>query len=93
MVVETINEYDGVQKLMGWYQLAIFDKIVLEDLEEIRNMDDVRSLVKKVQHNGLSHIELFRKQAKMMKKGAPNPAQISELEVGLLEVEKKFLKQ
>ena len=90
IVVETVSEYNDVQKLMEWYKLILIDQLQLEDLEAINTIDDVDALKDKCKKNGLAHIELFKEQANIMKKNAPSPSAIVELEDRVNEIEKVF---
>jgi len=90
IVVETVSEYNEVQKLMEWYKLIVFDQLQLKDLEAINSIHDVDSLKAKYRKNGLSHINLFKEQANIMKKNAPNPSAIVEFEDSVNEIEKYF---
>lgn len=93
IIVETISEVNNVQKLMEWHKLIVIDEVLLTDLEKIARLSDVDDLKKKYRKNGISHIELFREQAKIIKKEAPNPTAIVELEKGVDEIEKSFKKE
>lgn len=75
IVVETVSEYNDVQKLMEWYKLILIDQLQLEDLEAINTIDDVDALKDKCKKNGLAHIELFKEQANIMKKMPQVPQQ------------------
>ena len=90
IVAETVTEYNEVQKLMEWYKLIVIDQLQLKDLEAIKNIQDVDSLKEKYKKNGLSHIVLFKEQANIMKKNAPNPSAIVEFEDRVNEIEKYF---
>ncbi len=90
IVLKTVSEYNEVEKLMGWYELIIFDQLKVEDLEAINSIDDVESLKEKYRKNGLVNIELFRELANILKKNAPNPSPIVELENSVNEIEKDF---
>jgi hypothetical protein len=93
IIVETISEFNKVQNLMEWHKLIIIDQMLLNDLEKISGLSDVEDLIKKYKKNGISHIELFNKQAKIIKKDAPNPTAIVELEKNVDDIEKYFKKE
>lgn len=93
IIVETISEANKVQRLMEWHKQIIMDEVLLNDLETIASLSDVDDLKKEYRKNGISHIELFKEQAKIIKKEAPNPRVIVELEKGVDEIEKSFKKE
>jgi hypothetical protein len=78
---------------MEWHKLIIIDQVLLNDLEKISSLSDVEDLIKKYKKNGILHIELFNKQAKIIKKDAPNTTAIVELEKSVDEIEKYFKKE
>ena len=90
VVLETITQHSEVQKLMGWYGLIVSSQFDVKELEKINNMNDVEATILKYKRNGLSHIKLFREVAERMKKDAPNPEAILELEKSVTEMEKSF---
>ncbi|MFX0203693.1 MAG: hypothetical protein ACFFCW_46945 [Candidatus Hodarchaeota archaeon] len=90
IVQKTVSEYDKFEKLMERYKLIIYDQLKLEDLEAINSIDDIASLKEKYRENGLTNIKLFREQANILKKNAPNPSPIVELENSVNEIEKVF---
>lgn len=92
IVVKTVNEYNEVQKLMEWYKLIAINQLELKDLEAIKSMQDVDTLKAKYRKNGLTNIRLFREQANIMKKNAPNPSAVVEFEDSINEIE-RYLKQ
>lgn len=53
-------------------------------------MEDVESALDRAKHNGISHVNLFNKQAEKIKIDAPNPEAILELEFRVQEMAKSF---
>jgi hypothetical protein len=90
IVLETLSQHNEVQTLMVWYGLIVDSKLEVETLERIKNMDDVESAILKTKKNGMSHVKLFNEQAEKMKRNAPNPEAILQLESSVKEMEKIF---
>lgn len=87
---DTISQHDSVSELFIWYEMATIDSLVLEDLDNVKSMEELNDLQVKWRRNGASHVNLFREKAEQIRKSGGNVAALQQLEIGINELGQKY---
>lgn len=91
IVSETISQDDEIRMLLDSFGRVWQAHSSVEDLERIRNLEELKALKGKYQRSGLLHARSFKDRAEAMKRKVPNPAAIISLEESVADMEKTFL--
>lgn len=90
IAVELVSEFKEVRKFFENYENIIINDRVLNDLNSIKNLNDLDAIRDKYREYGLSSVHLFKKQANTMKDNSANSSAIMEFEKKVEEFEKNF---
>ena len=93
LIKSTVNQYSDIKNLLDTYSLIVHFRIMLDDLDSIKNTSDVETLKTEYKTTAMKHINSFRHQLERLKKDAARPEALYELEKGIDDIEHVFTKK